>query len=330
MRVAVFSAKRYDKVSLDQSNKSFHHTLVYFETPLTEVTVPLARGFTAVCVFVNDNLDASVLAHFAENGTKLIALRAAGFNNVDLKAAKANDITVMRVPAYSPYAVAEYTVGLLLALDRKICRAWLRVREDNFSLDGLLGRDLHGKVVGVIGTGRIGALVAKAFKLGFGCDVLANDISPDHDLEKLGIRYVKSRDLITQADIICLHSPLTPETRHIINADSLNLAKPGVMLVNTGRGGLVDTEALIAGLESGKVGGCAMDVYEGESDLFFNDLSNEIVKDDLFQRLLTFPNVLVTGHQAFFTIEALAAITETTLQNITDFEAGRPDPKMTL
>ena len=330
MRVAVFSSKRYDKISLDQSNQLFHHTLVYFETPLTNATVTLALGFAAVCVFVNDNLDASVLAQLAENGTKLISLRAAGFNNVDLGAAKANGITVMRVPAYSPYAVAEYTVGLLLALDRKICRAWLRVREDNFSLDGLLGRDLHGKVVGIIGTGRIGALVAKALKLGFGCDVLANDIHPDHDLENLGIRYVNVNELISKADIICLHSPLTTETRHVINVDSLNLAKRGVMLVNTGRGGLVDTKALIAGLESGQVGGCAMDVYEGESDLFFNDLSNEIVKDDLFQRLITFPNVLVTGHQAFFTLEALAAITHTALQNIADFEAGRPDPTMTL
>jgi D-lactate dehydrogenase len=234
----------------------------------------------------------------------------------------------MRVPAYSPYAVAEYTVGLLLALDRKICRAWQRIREDNFALDGLLGRDLHGKVVGVIGTGRIGALVAKAFKLGFGCEVVANDIYPNHDLEKLGIRYVESKDLISQADIICVHSPLTQETRHMIKADTLSLAKTGVMLVNTGCGGLIDTKALIAALESGKLGGCAIDVYEGESSLIFQDLSNEVVRDDLFQRLITFPNVLVTGHQAFFTQEALAAITQTTLQNIADFEAGHPDPTM--
>jgi len=326
MRVAIFSTHRYDRSSLQEANGSFKHELVFFEATLESATVSLAAGFPAVCVFVNDRLDASALATLAKGGTKLVALRAAGFNNVDLRAAEAKGITVMRVPAYSPYAVAEFTVGLLLALDRKICRAWQRVREDNFSLEGLLGRDLHGKTVGVIGTGRIGALVATAFKQGFGCDVLAYDVYRNPDLEKIGVRYVEVNDLLGKADIVCLHCPLTPQTRHLINAKTLSLAKPGFLLVNTGRGALIDTPALIAALESGKVGGAAMDVYEQEGDLFFEDLSNEVVKDDVFQRLLTFPNVLVTGHQAFFTKEALAAIAQTTLQNIADFEAGRPDP----
>ncbi|HEX3418030.1 MAG TPA: NAD(P)-dependent oxidoreductase, partial [Stellaceae bacterium] len=212
------------------------------------------------------------------------------------------------------------------ALDRQICRGWLRVREDNFSLEGLVGRDLHGKTVGVIGTGRIGALVAKAFKLGFGCDVVAHDVYRNPELEKIGVRYVEVEDLLKKADIVSLHCPLTPQTRHLINEKTLALAKPGFLLVNTGRGALVDTRALIDALKSGKVGGVAMDVYEQEGDLFFEDLSNEVVKDDVFQRLLTFPNVIVTGHQAFFTREALAAIAHTTLQNIADLEAGRPDP----
>ena len=253
-------------------------------------------------------------------------LRCAGYNNVDLGAAEAHGITVVRVPAYSPYAVAEFTVGVSLALDRQICRGWLRVREDNFSLDGLVGRDLHGKTVGVIGTGRIGALVAKAFRLGFGCDVVAHDVYRNPELEKIGVRYVELEDLLRNADIVCLHCPLSPQTRHLINEKTLALAKPGFLLVNTGRGALVDTKALLDALKSGKGGGAAMDVYAQEGDLFFEDLSNEVVQDDVFQRLLTFPNVIVTGHQAFFTREALAAIAQTTLQNIADLEAGRPDP----
>jgi D-lactate dehydrogenase len=255
-----------------------------------------------------------------------VALRCAGYNNVDLGAAEAHGITVARVPAYSPYAVAEFTVGVLLALDRQICRGWLRVRGNNFSLEGLVGRDLHGRTVGVIGTGQIGALVAKAFKLGFGCDVVAHDVYRNPELEKIGVRYVELEDLLRTGDIVCLHCPLTSQTRHLINEKTLALTKPGVLLVNTGRGALVDTRALIDALKNGKVGGVALDVYEQESDLFFEDLSNEVVEDDVFQRLLTFPNVIVTGHQAYFTREALTAIAQTTLQNIADLEAGRPDP----
>jgi D-lactate dehydrogenase len=278
---------------------------VFLTATLESATASLASGFPAVCVFVNDRLDAPVLAKLAKGGTKFVALRCAGYNNVDLGAAWAYGITVARVPAYSPYAAAEFTVGLLLALDRQICRGWQRVREDNFSLEGLVGRDLHGKTVGVIGAGRIGALVAQAFKLGFGCDVVAHDVFRNPELEKIGVRYVELEDLLRKGDIVCLHCPLTPKTRHLINEKTLALAKPGFLLVNTRRGALVDTRALIDALKNGKVGGVAMDVYEQESDLFFEDLSNEIIEDDVFQGLLTFPNVIVTGHQAFFTREAL-------------------------
>ena len=326
MKIAVFSTQPYDEAYLQQANDSFKHQLVFFEQTLSASTVALAAGFSTVCVFVNDRLDATVLAEIGRTGTKLIALRAAGFNNVDLKAAEAYGITVVRVPAYSPYAVAEYTVGLLLALDRKICRAWVRVREDNFTLDGLVGHDLHGKVVGVVGTGRIGSLVAKAFKLGFGCTVLATDVYHDPKVEQMGIPYVELNDLVRRADVICLHCPLTSQTRHLINADTIALAKPGFLLINTGRGALIDTEAVVNALKSGHVGGLAMDVYEEESDLFFKNLSNKVIKDDLFQHLLTFPNVIVTGHQAFFTQEALAAIAQTTLQNVTNFQEGKMDP----
>jgi D-lactate dehydrogenase len=326
MRVAVFSNHKYDQNSFEEANRSFKHDLVFLTATLESATVSLASGFPAVCVFVNDRLDAPVLAQLAKGGTKFVALRCAGYNNVDLGAAGTHGITVARVPAYSPYAVAEFTVGVLLALDRQICRGWLRVRGNNFSLEGLVGRDLHGKTVGVIGTGQIGALVAKAFKLGFGCDVVAHDAYRNPELEKIGVRYVELEDLLRKVDIVCLHCPLTPQTRHLINEKTLALAKPGFLLVNTGRGALVDTRALIDALKNGKVGGVAMDVYEQESDLFFEDLSSEVVEDDVFQRLLTFPNVIVTGHQAFFTKEALTAIAQTTLQNIADLEAGCPDP----
>jgi D-lactate dehydrogenase len=326
MRTAIFSTHRYDQNSFEEANGSFKHELVFLTATLESATASLAAGFPAVCVFVNDRLDAPVLAQLAKGGTKFVALRCAGYNNVDLRAAEAHGVTVVRVPAYSPYAVAEFTVGVLLALARQICRGWLRVRENNFSLDGLVGRDLHGKTVGVIGTGRIGVLVAKAFKLGFSCDVVAHDVYRNPDLEKIGVRYVELEDLLRNRDIVSLHCPLTPQTRHLINEKTLALTKPGFLLVNTGRGALVDTRALIDALKSGKVGGVAMDVYEQESGLFFEDLSNEVIEDDVFQRLLTFPNVIVTGHQAFFTREALAAIAQTTLQNIADLEAGNPDP----
>ncbi|PTQ11848.1 hydroxyacid dehydrogenase [Sphingomonas oleivorans] len=324
MQIAIFGTKSYDRHFLETANAHFGHQLTFFQPRLDEATVALARGYPAVCVFVNDRLDAGVLAKLAEGGTRLVALRCAGFNNIDLRAADRLGIAVVRVPAYSPHAVAEFTIGLMLALDRNIHRAWARVRENNFALDGLIGRNLFGRTAGVIGTGQIGALVARMLKLGFGCEVLASDPSPDPELLAAGIVYVEPKELLARAEIISLHCPLTPATRHIIDKDAIDRARPRLLIVNTSRGALIDTQALIAGLKSRKIGGVALDVYEQEEALFFEDLSSEIVADDMFQRLLTFPNVLVTGHQAFLTEEALTAIAETTLTSITAFEAGRP------
>jgi len=324
MRVAIFGTKTYDRRFLEAANARFGFTLDFLEPRLDATTAPLAQGHEAVCVFVNDRVDAEVLAMLAAHGTRIVALRCAGFNNVDLRAAERLGIPVVRVPAYSPHAVAEFTIGLMLALDRNIHRAWARVRENNFALDGLIGRDLHGRAVGVIGTGRIGALVARAFAAGFGCAVLAADVTRDPKLEAIGVRYLPPRDLLAEVDIVSLHCPLTPETHHLIDGAAIARARPGLMIVNTSRGALINTAALIQGLKSHKIGGVALDVYEQEADLFFEDLSSEIVQDDLFQRLLTFPNVLVTGHQAFLTEEALAAIAETTLANLAAFAAGAP------
>ena len=324
MKVAVFGTKAYDRRFLTAANEAHGHALTFIEPRLDAVTATLANGFSAVCVFVNDRVDAAVLELLAAGGTRIVALRCAGYNNVDLRAAERLAITVVRVPAYSPHAVAEFTIGLMLALDRNIHRAWARVRENNFALEGLLGRNLHGRTVGVIGTGQIGALVARSLRLGFGCDVLASDVAPDPALQTIGVRYTDPADLLTASDVVTLHCPLTPATRHIIDAAAIARARDGLMIVNTSRGALIDTAALIEGLKTRKLGGVALDVYEQEADLFFEDLSNEIVQDDLFQRLLTFPNVIVTGHQAFLTEEALTAIAETTLASLSDAEAGRP------
>ncbi|RYD54018.1 MAG: 2-hydroxyacid dehydrogenase [Sphingomonadales bacterium] len=324
MRVAIFGTKAYDRRFLNLANHAFDHALFFLEARLDTTTAALASGCEAVCVFVNDTVDATVLEALAAGGTRLVALRCAGFNNVDLAAAARLGIAVVRVPAYSPHAVSEFTIGLLLALDRNIPRAWARVRENNFALDGLIGRNLHGRVAGVVGTGKIGALVARALKLGFGCEVLASDPFPDPELAAIGIRYVRRAQLLAESEIVTLHCPLTPDTRHLIDGAAIERARDGLVIVNTSRGALIDTAALIAGLKSRKIGGVALDVYEQEADLFFEDLSNEIVGDDVFQRLLTFPNVLVTGHQAFLTEEALTAIAETTLQSIADAGAGLP------
>lgn len=324
MQVAVFSAKPYDVRSLKERNTAHRHDLRFFDARLEADTAQLARGFAGICAFVNDQLDRPTLSALAAGGTRVAALRCTGFNNVDLQAAAELGITVARVPAYSPHAVAEYAVALMLTLNRQIHRAWNRVRENNFSLDGLLGFDLHGCTVGVIGTGNIGRIVARTLRLGFGCEVLAYDVRHDAELELIGVRYLTTIDLVRQADIITLHCPLTPQTRHLISAASIEAMRPGVMLVNTSRGALMDTEAVLAGLKSGQIGYLAIDVYEQEADLFFEDLSNEIIQDDVFQRLLTFPNVLVTGHQAFFTRNALTNIADTTLGSLTDFEQGRP------
>ncbi|HEX7873482.1 MAG TPA: 2-hydroxyacid dehydrogenase [Sphingobium sp.] len=323
MRVAVFGTKGYDRHFLTAANAAFGHDLSFLEPRLDADTAPLAAGHQAVCVFVNDRLDAPVLEQLSALGIRVVALRCAGYNGVDLRAADRLGIAVVRVPAYSPQAVAEFTIGLLLSLDRRIHRAWARVRENNFALDGLIGRNLAGRTAGVIGTGRIGALVARTLRLGFGCTVLASDVVEDAELIAMGVRYVPRETLLTDSDIITLHCPLTPGTRHLIDAAALSRARDGVQIVNTSRGALIDTAALIAALKNHKVGGVALDVYEQEADLFFENLSDEIVQDDMFQRLLTFPNVLITGHQAFLTEEALSAIAQTTLQSLTDAEAGR-------
>jgi len=326
MKTAVFSTRSYDECFLKAANAKLGHELHFFEPRLTERTCRLAEGFPAVCVFVNDQLDRPVLEKLAAGGTRLVALRCAGFNNVDLRAAQQLGFTVARVPAYSPHAVAEHTVGLVLALVRRLHKAYNRVREGNFHLEGLLGFDLYKKTVGVVGTGKIGALVARAFLAGFGCRVLCQDVRPNPELVQLGAEYVPLETLWAASDIITLHCPLLPETHHLINEDTLRLMKDGVVLVNTSRGALINTRAVIRALKSGKIGALALDVYEEEADLFFEDLSNRVIQDDVFARMLTFPNVLITGHQAFFTQEALEAIAAETLENISAFEQGRRPP----
>ena len=325
MKVAVFSTKTYDRQFLLAANANHDHELIFFEPQLNQRTAPLAAGFPVVSVFVNDKLDAETLKLLDSGGTRLLALRSAGFNHVDLKVAAELGMNIVRVPAYSPYAVAEHTVGLILTLNRKIHRAYNRIREGNFSLDGLLGFDLHGCTVGVIGTGKIGQIFGQIIQ-GFGCQLLAYDLYPNPDLAAKGARYVELSELFTNADIISLHCPLTPQTHHLIDPQAIANMKPGVMLINTSRGALIDTAAVIQGLKSQKIGALGLDVYEQESHLFFEDLSNQIIQDDLFERLMTFPNVIVTGHQAFFTKNALQNIAETTLANITDFAQGRVCP----
>ena len=323
MRVAIFSAKPYDVSSLNRANDGgdHGHELVMLETRLTPETAPLAQGSEVACIFVNDEAGGAVLEALHAAGVRLVALRSAGYNHVDLATAARLGLTVARVPAYSPHAVAEHAVGLILALDRKIHRAYNRVRENNFSLAGLLGFDLHGCTVGVVGTGNIGTVFA-GIMTGFGCRVLATDPSPNQRCRELGAEYVDLADLFSESQIIALHCPLTLETRHLIDAEALSQMRDGVMIINTSRGALVDTTAVIQGLKSGKVGHLALDVYEEEGDLFFEDLSDRVIADDVFSRLLTFPNVLITGHQAFFTAEALDQIAETTLANISAFTTG--------
>jgi D-lactate dehydrogenase len=319
MDVAVFNTKSYDRTFLSQANADGRHRLTFLEPHLTEETAVLAAGHTAVCAFVNDRLDGAALKKLNGVGVSLVALRCAGFNNVDLGVAKTLGIKVARGPAYSPHAVAEHTLALMLALNRRIHRAYNRVREGNFALEGLLGFDLAGKTAGVVGTGKIGELVARILT-GFGCRVLAYDVAENPAVVALGGTYVPFTELVAASDLITLHCPLTPQTHHLIDAGAIALMKPGTMLVNTSRGAVVDTAAVIDGLKSGQIGSVALDVYEEEGDFFFEDLSNRFISDDLFARLLTFPNVLITGHQAFFTREALAGIAETTIGNLTAFE----------
>src|SRR6187551_1598541 len=318
MKIAVFSAQPYDRQFLDAANVAEGHELHYFEAALGLESVALAAGFEAVCIFVNDVADASVLEALRGGGTGLVALRCTGFNNVDLAAASRLGVKVVRVVDYSPYSVAEHAVALLLALNRKTHRAYNRTRDSNFSLNGLMGFDFHGKTAAVVGTGKIGRVFARIM-LGFGCEVIGYDPFPSADFEALGARYAAPGEIGANADIVSLHCPLTLENHHIVNAQTLARMKRGALLVNTSRGGLVDTEAAIESLKGGHLGGLALDVYEQEGGLFFRDLSSTVVTDDVLQRLVAFPNVIVTGHQAFFTREAIGTISETTLRSVTEF-----------
>jgi D-lactate dehydrogenase len=321
----MFSARAFDREYFEAENArraAGRHDLVFYETRLTPATATLAADAGCVCVFVNDQVDADVLTKLERAGTRLVALRSAGFNHVDLDAAVGLGMTVSRVPAYSPHAVAEHTIALILTLNRRTHKAYARVREGNFSLEGLTGFDLFGATVGVVGTGKIGRCVVAALR-GFGCRVLAYDLEPHPDVLALGAEYVPLDTLLAASTIVTLHVPLTPETRHMIDAAASDKMPRGVMLINTGRGALVDTRAAIAALKDGRIGYLGLDVYEEEEGLFFDDHSSSVIQDDVFARLLTFPNVLVTGHQAFLTREALQGIAATTLANVDAFEAGR-------
>ncbi|TXN72457.1 2-hydroxyacid dehydrogenase [Methylobacterium sp. WL6] len=323
MDVAVFSTKPYDQRFLDAAVAG-RHALTYIDARLDRTTAVLAGKAQVVCAFVNDAVDTAALNVFAQLGVRLVVLRSAGFNNVDLAAAKHHGIRVARVPAYSPEAVSEHAVALMLSLDRHIHRAYARVRDGNFALDGLLGFNLYGRTVGIVGTGRIGQGVARIM-LGFGCKVLGYDVEPSPACEAMGVVYRPLQDLLATSDIISLHCPLTPETHHLIDAAAIGVMKRGVMLINTSRGAIIDTKAVVAGLNEGRIGHLGLDVYEEEEELFFEDKSDAVIRDDVFERLLMFSNVLVTGHQGFFTVEAMTAIAETTVANIDAFErTGRP------
>ncbi len=325
MNIAVFSTKPYDRRFLEAANRNGAqngHKFSFFGVQLNAETAVLALNHDAVCAFVNDVLDAPTLQVLAENGVHFVAMRCAGFNNVDLDAANKLKIGVGRVPAYSPFAVAEHAVALILTLNRKIHRAFNRVREGNFALEGLLGFDLHGKTVGVVGTGKIGICFVRIM-LGFGCRVLCYDPFPAPELDDLNVEIVELPTLLAQSDIVSLHCPLFPETHHLINAQTLNGMKRGAFLINTSRGGLIDTRAAIEALHSGQLGALGLDVYEAEAKLFFEDRSDELLRDDVFARLLAFQNVLVTGHQAFFTREALENIAAATVGNLNDWQNGR-------
>ncbi|MGI0118429.1 2-hydroxyacid dehydrogenase [Zooshikella sp. RANM57] len=323
MKLAIFNARPYDEAFFINCNNKIGLDLHFFEARMSLETYKLAEGFPAICVFVNDILDADVLQGLNEVGTKFIALRCAGYNNVDLTHAKELGIRVARVPAYSPESVAEYTIGLMLTLNRKIHRAYNRVKENNFDLDGFMGFDFHNRTVGVVGTGRIGFAVIRILH-GIGCKILAYDIQPNPDCLALGVEYVELPELFKASDVITLHCPHTDENHHLINADSLKLMKDGVMIINTSRGGLIDTNAVVEGLKTRKVSNLGLDVYEYERPLLYQDHSNEVLLDDMFSRLLTFPNVIITGHQGFFTHDALESIAHITLENVHRFYTEEP------
>lgn len=320
MRVAVFSTKDYDRQYLTAANAAAAHEIEFFETPLNSLTATAASDYDCVSAFVNDHIDRAVLEILSAGRTRLVAMRCAGYNNVDLEAARVLGVTVVRVPAYSPFAVAEHVIAILMALYRTTHRSYNRVREGNFSLEGMVGHEVHGRTVGIIGTGTIGSIVARLFE-GFGVERLAHDVVPNPDVEAMGIPYVTLDELWTRCQIITLHCPLLPSTRHMVNKDTIAKMQDGVTLINTSRGALIDTDAVYRALKSRKIGHLGIDVYEEEDDLFFSDHSSEIIQDDLFMRLTTFPNVLITGHQAFFTRRALGNIADTTVTNISEFES---------
>lgn len=319
MKIAIYNAHPYDKAYFDRFNRQFGHELQYVDTHLDEDTLVLSRGAAAICVFVNDPVQEPLLKKMRGQGVKMIALRSAGFNHVDIRAANELGIAVANVPGYSPYAVAEHAVAMMLCLVRRIVRAHARVREGNYSLDGLMGFDLHGKTVGIVGTGKIGTALAHIMR-GFGCQLLGVDPVENRLCRELGLQYVSLQTLCRQSDIISLHCPLLPQTQHLISDAAIAEMRDGICLINTSRGAVIDTAAVIRGLKSGKIGYLGLDVYEEEDDLFFEDRSDTILDDDTFARLLTFNNVLVTGHQGFFTREAITNIARTTLTNVAEFE----------
>lgn len=322
-KIAFFDTKPYDRASFDEVNQRYGFDIVYHKGQLNRNNVILTKGMDAVCIFVHDSADAEIIREMADNGVKLLALRAAGFNNVDLGASEGR-IRVVRVPAYSPYAVAEHAVALMLALNRKIHRAYWRTRDGNFSLHGLMGFDMNGKTAGIIGTGKIARILIHILK-GFGMNILANDVYPDERFAReAGFTYAPLEELYKRSDIISLHCPLTEQTRNMINEESIAMMKESVMLINTSRGQLIHTNALIEGLKSKKIVAAGLDVYEEEEDYFYEDKSDKIIDDDVLARLLSFNNVIVTSHQGFFTREAMRNIAETTLQNIQDFTEGKP------
>ena len=323
MKIAFYDTHSYDKNSFELTNKAFGYEIHYNEFKLNENTVVTAQGYDAVCVFVNDVVNAWVISALKDCGVKLIALRCAGFNNVDLQAAKNAGIAVVRVPAYSPYAVAEHGIALLMSLTRHIPQAYLRTKTANFSIEGLTGRDLHGLTAGVLGTGKIGRIMAGLLK-GFGMELIVYDKFPNEEWAKeIGAKYVSVEEIFRKSDVLSLHCPLTEETKHIVNHDTMKMMKSDAVIINTGRGALIDSKALVHALKHKHIGGIGMDVYEEESKYFFNDWSTEVMTDDVLARLLTFPNVIITGHQAFLTTNALKNISDVTLQNIKDFSEGK-------
>lgn len=321
MKLAVFSTKPYDKEYFEKYESDYAIDITFFEIALDKTTANLTSGFDAVCVFVNDKVDANTIKILSKNGVKAIALRCAGYNNVDLDIANQENIKVVRVPAYSPEAVAEHAIALILTLNRKTHKAYNRIRESNFALNNLMGFNLFKKSIGVIGTGKIGATFCNIIK-NFGCDVYAYDIYENEELKANGVQYVSLDELLKKADIISLHCPLNEQTKHIIDENAILKMKEGAMLINTSRGGLINTADVIKGLKNKKVGFLGIDVYEQEENLFFKDLSESIIEDDLLMRLISFPNVLITAHQAFFTAEAMTEIVTTTLNNLQEIQKG--------